>query len=182
MSDAHLNRSRVGSWRGLQCRGGLASALAPALVFGALVTARPARGAERAPTAVPTPAVEAPSRPLSLDLNHLLDQRGGGHAEFNLAARRAVWDHPMARLGFSLAREESAARRGGAVGQPVPFTAGSLLLRLPGPDARLVLAGPFAEDWPDLSTGERVGRIVETAVTYGVIFEILRGLGRPPRR
>jgi hypothetical protein len=39
-----------------------------------------------------------------------------------------------------------------------------------------VLAGPFASDWKDLSTQEKFGRIAETAVYYGIIVEILRGL------
>ncbi|MBZ5588759.1 MAG: hypothetical protein LAO05_09350 [Acidobacteriia bacterium] len=182
MSNAFVSWSQIGSRKRPPRRRAFASVLVPVLVLGTAVAARQAPGAEQASTSDPVPAADAAKRPLSLKLGHLLDDRAAGHAEFNLSARRAIWEDPTARLGFALEREEAAARRGGMVGQPVPLTASRLLIGVPGPDPRLVLAGPFAADWQELSTGEKIGRIAETAVTYGIIFEILRGLSGGPRK
>jgi hypothetical protein len=93
-----------------------------------------------------------------------------------LSLRREAWSDPMVRLAFGIGREEAAAGRGGLVGYPVPFTAGGLQAPLPGADLRLVVSGPFAADWHDLSPQEKVARVAETVVSYGIIFEILRGL------
>jgi hypothetical protein len=134
-----------------------------------------AAGAQPAPT--PTPAPEAVTRPLSLNLARIAagDDRTG-HAEFNLSLRREFWNDPMVRLDFALNREQAAARRGGMFGFGTQFTAGTLPLRLPGVDSRLILKGPWAEDWHDLTTGEKIGRATETVVTYGILFELLRAL------
>jgi hypothetical protein len=93
-----------------------------------------------------------------------------------LSLRREAWSDPMVRLAFGIGREEAAAGRGGLVGYPVPFAAGGLQAPLPGADLRLVVSGPFAADWHDLSPQEKVARVAETVVSYGIIFEILRGL------
>ena len=96
----------------------------------------------------------------------------------------------MVRLSVGVAREEAAARRGGLVGYPAPYSATAMMSLPPGPDLRRVLAGPFASDWHDLSTQEKFGRIAEGAVYYGLIYGILSlasqggpygaGSGRPP--
>ncbi len=144
---------------------------------------RPAARADELPGAAPEPAPPAVARErrLSLGLERALVEPPRGHAEFDLSLRRQAWDDPMARLAFALGREESAARRGGLAGSYVPFSATTLVLTLPGADVRRVLAGPFADDWQDLSTQEKIGRAAETVVYYGVLYEILRGLAGRPR-
>jgi len=155
--------------------------LVPVLILGAIVIAQPVAGADQAPTPVPAAPADTPRRPLSLRLDHLLDQDATRHAEFNLSARRVIWEDKMVRLALALEREEAAARRGGQIGVPVPMTASSSFLPVQGPDLRLVLGGPLAADWHDLSPREKVGRVTETVVTYGIIFEIVRGLQGPRR-
>jgi|NGEPerStandDraft_6_1074524.scaffolds.fasta_scaffold04514_5 hypothetical protein len=130
-----------------------------------------------APSPSPSPAERPATRPLSLDLDKLFDlQRERGHAEFDTSLRQVWWNDPMVRLSFGVAREEAAARRGGLVGYPAPFSATAMMSRPPGPDLRLVLTGPFASDWHDLSTQEKFGRIAEGAAYYGLIYGILRAL------
>jgi hypothetical protein len=150
-----------------------------ALLASILTAAAAAAADPPAPTAAPGPAqVEQPAaRPLSLNLDKLFAlERERGHAEFDASLRQAWWSDPMVRLSFGVAREEAAARRGGLVGYPAPFSATAMMSVPPGPDLRLVLAGPFASDWHDLSTQEKVGRIAEGAAYYGLIYGILRAL------
>ncbi|MDD5563529.1 MAG: hypothetical protein PHQ91_07425 [Thermoanaerobaculaceae bacterium] len=129
------------------------------------------------PAADPSSPGRAATRPLSLDLDKYFDlHRERGHAEFDASLRRAWWNDPMVRLSYGVAREEAAARRGGLVGYPAPFSASAMMSLPPGPDLRLVLAGPFASDWHDLSAQEKVGRIAESAAYYGLIYGILRAL------
>ena len=183
MTGDGINQGRIGS--AVPGRGhpmGQAAMLVPLLLLGLAPIAGRAAGADQVPTPLPEPTLtaEAPERPLSLSLDRVVDQHGRGHSEFDLSLRREIWSDPMVRLAFGIGREEAAARRGGLVGYPVPFTAGSLRVPLPGADLRLVLSGPFAADWHNLSTQEKVGRVAETVIYYGIIFEILRGLqGRP---
>ena len=81
----------------------------------------------------------------------------------------------MVRLAYWISREEASQMRGG----PVPLTATNLLITMPGADPRLVLAGPFAPDWRDLTTQEKIGRISEGAVYWGLIVGILSSFHRP---
>lgn len=131
------------------------------------------------PAPTPTPAPDAAERPLSLNLKRIAagDDRTG-HAEFNLDLRREFWNDPMVRLSYALDREQAAARNTGTFGFPTQFGGSPMPLNIPGPDPRLILKGPWAEDWQDLTPGEKVGRTAETVVTYGIIFEILRSLHR----
>ncbi len=148
--------------------------LASLLVAGATAAADPP---VPAPSPTPSPPEQRATRPLALDLDRLFDlQRERGHAEFDTSVRQVWWNDPMVRLSYGVAREEAAARRGGLVGYPAPFSATAMISRPPGPDLRLVLAGPFASDWHDLSTQEKVGRIAEGAAYYGLIYGILRAL------
>jgi len=130
-----------------------------------------------APTPEATPAPEAANHPFSLNLHRIAagDDRTG-HAEFNLDIRREFWIDPMIRLSFALDREQVAARSSGTFGFPTQAVAGPAPLIIPSADPRMVLQGPWAADWHDLTTGEKIGRATETAVTYGIIFEILRSL------
>jgi hypothetical protein len=126
------------------------------------------------PSATPGPD---PNRKLTLNLNDLIEfQQERGHAEFDVGARRELWQDPMVRLAVGLAREQSAETRGGLVGSHGPWNATSLLVTMPGADPRLVLAGPFATDWHELTPQEKVGRVAEQAVYLGLIIGILRNL------
>ena len=146
------------------------------LILGAAV--RAAAGGDEFPT--PTPAPEPPPaaapRALSLKIGDVLSHYERGNAEFDPAERRVLWDDPMARLAGFVAREQAAARRGGLVRLPVPASPGNVMVTVPGPSYRLVLAGPFAADWRILSAQEKAGRLAETAVSYGIMVEILRAL------
>ena len=150
-----------------------------ALLASLLIAAASAAAQPPAPTPAADPSSPglAATRPLSLDLDKYFDlHRERGHAEFDASLRRAWWNDPMVRLSYGVAREEAAARRGGLVGYPAPFSASAMMSLPPGPNLRLVLAGPFASDWHDLSTQEKVGRIAESAAYYGLIYGILRAL------
>jgi hypothetical protein len=177
MTNDRFNQGRIGRLpRGRDRRLGQAALLAPLMLLASILIAGGATGAGQAdnPPPGPAPTVDTPERLLLLDLNRALDERG--RAEFDLSLRRDAWSDPMVRLGFGVAREEAAARWGGLVGYPVAFTAGSFQVPPPPVDLRLVLSGPFAADWQDLSPQERVVRVTETVVYYGLIFEILREL------
>ncbi len=153
----------------------MAFALLASLLIAAVVA--PADPPVPAPSPTPSPPERPATRPLSLDLDKLFDlQRERGHAEFDSSLRQVWWSDPMVRLSFGVAREEAAARRGGLIGYPAPFSATAMMALPPGPDLRLVLAGPFASDWHDLSTQEKFGRIAEGAAYYGLIYGILRAL------
>jgi hypothetical protein len=148
--------------------------LASLLIAGVVAAADPP---VPAPSPTPSPAETPATRPLSLGLDKLFDlQRARGHAEFNSSLRQVWWNDPMVRLSYGVAREEAAARRGGLVGYPAAFSATAMMSRPPGADLRLVLAGPFASDWHDLSAQEKFGRIAEGAAYYGLIYGILRAL------
>jgi hypothetical protein len=126
------------------------------------------------PTSTPGPETQ---RKLTLNLNDLIEfQQERGHAEFDIGARRELWQDPMVRLAVGLAREQAAGTRGGLVGAHGAWNASSLLVTMPGADPRLVLAGPFASDWHELTPQEKVGRVAEQAVYLGLIVGILRNL------
>jgi hypothetical protein len=151
-------------------RGGFAT-------LGLLVLAAAALGADEPPV-VPPPDTSPPpaTRPLKLDLNELVElQEERGHAEFDLGFRRAIWKDPMVRLAFGISREQASQMRWG----PVPLTATNRLITMPGADLRLVLSGPFASDWHDLTPQEKIGRISEGVVYWGLIIGILSSLHRP---
>lgn len=130
------------------------------------------------PAAVRTPETSPPAatRPFKLNLKELVELREErGHAEFDLGLRRAMWDDPMIRLAFGMAREQASQMRWG----PLPLTATSRLIPMPGADLRLVLSGPFASDWHELTPQEKIGRIGEGVVYWGLIFGILSAIHRP---
>ncbi len=130
------------------------------------------------PPPAPPAAVQAAQRALTLDLNRLLGaDLDRGHAEFDGSLRRAIWrDDPMVRLAVAVDREQAASRRGGLVGYPAPFSSTTLLATVTGTDPRLILSGPWANDWHDLNTQEKIGRIAEGAVYAGLIVGILHAL------
>ena len=144
--------------------------------LGLLLLAIAALGVDE-PQAVPAPGPSPapPPRTLKLNLRDLLEvQEGQGHAEFDLGLQREMWKDPMVRLAFFMSREEASQMRGG----PVPLTTTNSLVTMPSADLRLVLAGPFAPDWRDLTTQEKIGRISEGVVYWGLIVGILSSLHR----
>ncbi len=147
-------------------------------VLASLLLASATASGQEPPAAPPSPTpAAAPARTLTLNLNDLVEfQQERGHAEFDLGMRRELWQDPMVRLAIGLAREQSAETRGGLVGAPGPWSATSLLVTVPGADPRLVLAGPFASDWHELTPQEKVGRVAEQAVYLGLIIGILSNL------
>jgi hypothetical protein len=148
----------------------------PLAVLGSLLAAAAATAAD--PPPAPPAAVQTAQRALTLDLDRLFGiDLERGHAEFDGSLRRAIWrDDPMVRLAVAVDREQAAARRGGLVGLPPPFSSTTLLVTMPGPDPRLVFSGPWAADWHDLSTQEKIGRIAEGAAYAGLIVGILHAL------
>ena len=128
--------------------------------------------AVRPPEATPPPVM----LPFKLNLKDLVELREErGHAEFDLGFRRAMWDDPMTRLAFGMAREQASQMRWG----PLPLTATGRLIPMPGSDLKLVLSGPFASDWNDLTPQEKIGRISEGVVYWGLIIGILSSIYRP---
>ncbi len=176
----HLGQDPNGAMRSLRhprrVRAGVVAALAllAPLAAGA---AAPQPEQPAAPVPEPTPAARA----FSLKIGDVLSRYERGNAEFDPAPRRVVWDDPMTRLAGFVAREQAAARRGGLVGLPVPLDPGNVMMTVPGPSYRLVLAGPFAADWDTLTPQEKAGRLAETAVAYGIVFEIMRALAGSSR-
>jgi hypothetical protein len=139
---------------------------------------RPDNADQREPAAAEAPSAAVGRQPrLTLGLDPALGETWAKHSEFNPSFRREIWSDPMVRLGFALSREEAAARQGGLVGYPVLFvTAGGLQVPAAPGDLRLVLSGPLARDWHDLSPEEKFGRMTETVVYYGLLFELARSL------
>jgi hypothetical protein len=142
------------------------------LLLAAAAPAADEAAAVRTPDATP-PAVVLPLKLNLKDLVELREERG--HAEFDLGLRRTMWDDPMTRLAFGMAREQASQMRWG----PLPLTATGRLVPMPGADPRLVLSGPFASDWRDLTPQEKIGRISEGVVYWGLIIGILSSIYRP---
>jgi hypothetical protein len=144
-----------------------------ALVTVGLVLLLGAVAGAQEPPAAPTPSPTPPPPLLKLSREDLLGaQQETGHAEFNLGLRREMWRDPMVRLAYGMGREQASQMRGG----PVPLTATDMLMPGPNFDFRLVLAGPFASDWNDLTTQERIGRVAESAVYWGLIVGLARAI------
>jgi hypothetical protein len=141
-----------------------------------LVVAAPVIAEVPPPTPAPEGPIAAPTSAPRLDLGDLSAlQEGRGHAEFDLGLRREIWNDPMTRLAYGISREQASQMRGGAV----PPSATDMLVVMPGPDLRQVLAGPYASDWHDLTTQEKIGRIGEGAVYWGLVIGILSSIHRP---
>ncbi len=142
--------------------------------LGLLLLAVAALGADKPQAApAPDPSPAPPPRTLKLNLHDLLEvQQPQGHAEFNLGIRGEVWSDPMVRLTYWIGHEQASQMRGG----PTSLAANGFLMAFPTADPRLVLAGPFARDWSDLTTQEKIGRVGESAVFWGLIVGILSSL------
>ncbi len=132
------------------------------------------------PPAQATPQPSAPAtqqRSVTMNLNQLIDfNEERGHAEFDPAWRREAWKDPMSHLEWAAAREQWAMQRGFIGGSGVPWGVSSYLKLQPGVDPRLVLKGPWAADWHELTPEEKIGRLAETGVYAGLIIGLLHAL------
>ncbi len=136
-----------------------------------LLVAAVAYAQDAPPPAASTPAPAQPAQPFKLHLRDLIETQGErGHAEFDMGVRREWVADPMVRLAYTVAREEASQFRGG----PAPLTATSFLMSAPRPPMGLVLSGPFARDWAQLTTQEKIGRMTETAVTWSLVIALAR--------
>ncbi len=145
-------------------------------------TAAPAVAAvQGSGTPAPTPVSQADAQPpqaFKLDLDKLdeslLDR---GHAEFEIGMRRFIWQDPMVRLEMAVQREQWRQKYAGlVVGLPTSISANFAFQR--GVNPRLILAGPFASDWQDLTPQEKIGRIAESATYAGLVIGLLSWLGK----
>lgn len=60
--------------------------------------------------------------------------------------------------------------------KPDSLAGNGFLMAFPTADPRLVLAGPLAPDWHELTTQEKIGRVSEGVVYWGLIVGILASL------
>ncbi|MFI5143533.1 MAG: hypothetical protein ACHQQS_13570 [Thermoanaerobaculales bacterium] len=130
------------------------------------------------PPDTPGPATPtAPQRTVTMNLDQLIDfNQERGHAEFDPAWRREAWKDPMVRLEWGIAREQWTMQRGFVGGSGIPWGVSSYMRFQSGVDPRLVLRGPWAADWHELTPQEKIGRIVETGVYAGLIIGLLHAL------
>lgn len=138
-----------------------AVALACCLLAGLAVAQEPETGA---PAAAP--------RTFSLDLKTY----PLGSYEASRELRLAVWDSPMTRLEYAAAREMYRARMGGMAGIDTPMSAAIRMSVTPGAPARLVLAGPWSEQWHDLEWKDQLAVAAESALVIGVLAALAHNL------
>ena len=69
-----------------------------------------------------------------------------------------------------------ASRPRRCAGARAPDRHGKLLITHAELRPRLVLSGPFASDWNDLTPQEKIGRINEGVVYWGLIIGILSSI------
>ena len=98
-----------------------------------------------------------------------------GHAEFAASMRRFMWQDPMIRLQYGLDQAAWDAQRGG-IKMAMPYSIAARVALQPGVDPRLVLSGPFAADWNDLTPQEKIGRIAEDVTYAGLVIGLLSAL------
>jgi hypothetical protein len=107
-------------------------------------------------------APTSPQRQFTLGLDVLYSPRYEAQRELRLG----LWDSPMSRLEFAVAREIRAARHPGPTGIVTPMSRIELPVRLgygsavPGG----LLFGPWSPGWQDLEWSEKVAAGAQTAV------------------
>jgi hypothetical protein len=110
-------------------------------------------------------------RRLSLGLDVLRSPHYAAQRELRLG----LWDSPMSRLEFSVARELRAARNPGPTGMVAPMSRIELPLRLsftngaPGG----LLFGPWSPGWRELEFSEKVAYTAQTAVFLGILAQAI---------
>jgi hypothetical protein len=116
----------------------------------------------------------APAAPRAFSLD--LDTYPLGSYEASKELRLAVWDSPMTRLEYAAAREMYRARMGGMAGIDTPMSAAIRMSITPGGPARLVLAGPWSEQWHELEWKDQLAVAVESAFVIGVLAALAHNL------
>lgn len=119
---------------------------------------------------------EAAAAPEPRGFSLRLDTLTPGSYEASRELRLALWDSPMGRLDYAVTREMWAARMGGLPGRGTP---GMTALRMsvgPGSSPRLVLAGPWAEEWHDLAWQDKVAVTAQSALAIGIIAALVHNL------
>ncbi|HNX49900.1 MAG TPA: hypothetical protein PLS53_14820 [Thermoanaerobaculaceae bacterium] len=139
----------------------LAAACVGMMLAGLVVAQEPETGVQPA----------AP-RAFSLDL----ESYPLGSYEASKELRLAVWDSPMTRLEFGVAREMYAARMGGIVGLGTPMGAAFRMSVGPAAPARLVFAGPWSEQWHQLEWKDQLAVAAESAFVIGVLAAVAHNL------
>lgn len=133
----------------------------------ALVAAAPAGAQdENAPA--------SPQRQFTLGLDVLYSPRYEAQRELRLG----LWDSPMSRLEFTVAREIRAARHPGPTGIVTPMSRIELPVRLgygsavPGG----LLFGPWSPGWQDLDWSEKVAAGAQAAVIVTLFAQAIHHL------
>jgi hypothetical protein len=139
----------------------IATALVCLMLAGLVVAQEPDAGA-------------APAAPRAFSLK--LDSYPLGSYEASKELRLAVWDSPMTRLEYAAAREMYRARMGGMVGIDTPMSAAIRMSITPGAPARLVLVGPWSEQWHELEWKDQLAVAAESAFVIGVLAALAHNL------
>jgi hypothetical protein len=119
-------------------------------------------------------APTSPPRQFSLGLDVLYSP----HYEAQRELRLGLWDSPMSRLEFAVAREIRAARHPGPTGMVTPMSRIELPVRLgygsavPGG----LLFGPWSPGWQDLEWSEKVAAGAQTAVIVTLLAQAVHHL------
>ncbi|MGV8039464.1 MAG: hypothetical protein AB2L07_05105 [Thermoanaerobaculaceae bacterium] len=101
-----------------------------------------------------------------------------GSYEASRELRLALWDSPMSKLEYAVARELWAAQMGSLPGRGNP---GSTAIRMsvgPGRPPGLVLAGPWSQEWHELSWQNQVAVAAQSAVAIGILAALAHNLGK----
>lgn len=105
-----------------------------------------------------------------------LDTLTPGSYEASRELRLAMWDSPMARLDYAVTREMWAARMGGLPGRGAPGMTALRMSVAPGSSPRLILAGPWTEEWHDLAWQDKVAVTTQSALMIGIIAALVHNL------
>ncbi|HPC82348.1 MAG TPA: hypothetical protein P5234_03100 [Thermoanaerobaculaceae bacterium] len=101
-----------------------------------------------------------------------------GSYEASRELRLALWDSPMSKLEYAVAREVWAAQMGSLPGRGKP---GSTAIRMsvsPGGPPRLVLAGPWSQAWHELSWQDQIAVTAQSAVAIGILAALAHNLSK----
>jgi len=134
-------------------------------VFLALVAVVPLSAQE-------TGADAANGRQFTLGLDVLYSPRYEAQRELRLG----LFEGPMSRLEFAVARELRAARNPGPTGIVTPMSRIELPLRLGYANNASggLLFGPWSRGWQELEWSEKVAATAQTAVIVTILAQALR--------
>lgn len=101
-----------------------------------------------------------------------------GSYEASRELRMALWDGPMGKLEYAVARELWSAQMGSLPGRGRPGMTAVRMSVSPGSSPRLVLAGPWTAEYHDLSWQDQMAVAAESAVAIGILAALASNLGR----